>query len=232
MACDIYIEGAELGREVPGGYEIDGIVNIDHHAPGERMRRLVSSTNLAIEQIKETGPAQNGTLIVVSHTDCDSVLSSAIMAGELPPEPRFGQAAISADHTGVMNELADVLQSLEHRRDLYFSLRNLRKLLDGQPLDRTAQPAYAARLEKREAAAAAVSNRQVALDGNLAFGVLDAKIDGELFPAHFPAAAVILLISRRPRSDLWEARMRLGLTAPAGASLHQLGTERFDPAFA
>lgn len=232
VACDFYIEGAERGREVLGGYEIDGIVNIDHHAPGERMRRMVSSTNLAIDHVEQTGPAESGALILVSHTDCDSVLSAAIMAGELPPEPRFGQAAISADHTGDMNEMADVLQSLEHRRDLYFSLRNLRKLLDGQPIDRTAQPAYAARLKKREAAAAAVSNRKVALDGKLAFGVLESRIDGELFPAQLPRAAVILLMCRRPQGDLWDARMRLGLTAPAGASLHQLGTERFDPAFA
>ena len=37
-----------------------------------------------------------------------------------------------------------------------------------------------------------------------------------------------------PRSDSnrWDAKMRLGQTAPRGASLHHLRTERFDPAFA
>jgi hypothetical protein len=232
IACDFYIEGAESGVEVPGGYEVGSILNIDHHAPTPRMMRCVSSTNLAIDHIRERGRPTADSLVIVSHTDCDSVLSSAIMAGELEPDPQFGHAAICADHTGAANGIADVLQSLESRRDLYFSLRNLRKLLAGQPLDRTAQPAYVERLRKRDAAATVVARRQIIIDGRLAFGVLEDRIDGEFFPARLPQAAVILLMSRRRDSERWDAKMRLGATAPPGASLQHLRTERFDPAFA
>ncbi|HZJ00818.1 MAG TPA: hypothetical protein VFD22_09155 [Gemmatimonadaceae bacterium] len=231
VACDFYIEGAELAREIPGGYEIDGVMNIDHHAPALRMMRHVSSTNLAIDQVNQAGKIKPGGMVFVSHTDCDSVLSSAIMAGELEPEERFGEAAIAADHTGVKNEIADVLQSLEPRRDLYFSLRNLRKLMDGQPLDWTAQPFYADRLRKREAAENLVAKKKVHMDGPLAHAVLDMKIDGELLPAKLPEAALILLLSARTDSSRWDAKIRLGNRAPTGASLRQLRMKRFDPAF-
>ena len=232
IACDFYIEGAELGREIPGGYDIDGVMNIDHHAPSTRMMRLVSSTNLAIEQMHQDKHPPRDGMVFVSHTDCDSVLSSAIMAGELECDPIFGEAAIAADHTGAPNGIADVLQSLEPRRDLYFSLRNLRKLLAGEPLDRTAQPFYAERLKKREAAESAVANRKIHLDGSLAHGILERKIDGEFFPAKLPDAALILLLSPRTDSTRWDAKMRLGLGAPKGASLHHLRSKQFDPAFA
>lgn len=232
VACDFYVDGAERGQDIPGGYEIDGILNIDHHAPVEHMMRNVTSTNLAMGQIRHSGPVGAGAMVIISHTDCDSVLSSAIMSGELPIDDQFSEAAVAADHTGATNSIADVLQSLEWKRDLYFSLRNLRKLLDGEPLDRTAQPSYIQRLRKREAAELAIVNKRVQLDGSLAFGVLETQIDGEFFPAKLPSAALILLMSPRPDSNRWNAKMRLGHTAPAGASLHHLRTERFDPAFA
>jgi len=232
VACDFYIEGAELAREIPGGYEIDGVMNIDHHAPSDRMMRHVSSTNLAIDQINYCGRINPGGMVFVSHTDCDSVLSAAIMASELEPDSRFGEAAIAADHTGARNEIADVLQSLQSRRDLYFSLRNLRKLLDGQPLDWTAQPFYADRLRKREAAENLVEKKKVQMEGPLAHAVLDKKIDGELLPPKLPDAALILLITPRADSSRWDARMRLGHSAPDGAHLRQLRMKRFDPAFA
>ena len=69
VACDFYIEGAELAREIPGGYEIDGVMNIDHHAPSLRMMRHVSSTNLAIDQINYRGRIKPGGMVFVSHTD-------------------------------------------------------------------------------------------------------------------------------------------------------------------
>jgi hypothetical protein len=232
VACDFYIDGAELGVEIPGGYEIDGVINIDHHAPSPRMMRHISSTNLAIEQMRAIGNPPRDGMVFVSHTDCDSVLSSAIMAGELESNPLFGEAAIAADHTGAANDIADVLQSLDSRRDLYFSLRNLRKYLDGKPLDFTAQPFHKERLRKREAAYKAVATGKVQRDGSLAHGILDTKLDGEFFPAKIPDAALILLLIRRTDSPRWDAKMRLGHAAPEGASLHQLRTRRFDPAFA
>ncbi len=232
IACDFYIEGAEFGVEVPGGYDIDGVLNIDHHAPSQRMMRKISSTNLAIAQIRDTGEPPHDGMVFITHVDCDSVLSSAISAGEIEPDQRFGEAAIAADHTGSPDHIADVLQSLEPRRDLYFSLRNLRKLLNGEPLDRTAQPFYEERLRKRDAAEKVVESRKVQLDGCLAHGVLEKKLDGEFFPAKLPQAALILLMSRRTDSTHWDARLRLGYTAPEGATINHLRLGQFDPAFA
>ena len=232
IACDFYIDGAEKGNEITGGYEIDGITNIDHHAPTSRMMRHVSSTNLAIEHMQREGPAPHNSLVIISHTDCDSVLSSAIMSGDLTPDARFGEAAIAADHTGAPDGIADVLQSLEERRDLYFSLRNLRKLLEGEPLDRIAQPFYAKRLRKREAAAEAIAASKIRVESSLAFGVLEEKLDGEFFPAKLPNAAVILIMTPRSDPGRWDAKMRLCLNAPTGAGLQNLDTARFDPAFA
>jgi hypothetical protein len=232
VACDFYVDGAERGQDIPGGYEIDGILNIDHHSPAEHMMRNVTSTNLALGQIRHSGPLDPDAMVIISHTDCDSVLSASVMAGELPLDDKFGAAAVAADHTGTANQIADVLQSLEWKRDFYFSLRNLRKLLDGQPLDRTAQPSYLQRLRKREAAEAAIIDHRVQVEGKLAFGVLESQIDGEFFPSKLPSAALILLMSPRPNSNRWDAKMRLGQTAPRGASLHHLRPERFDPAFA
>lgn len=232
VACDFYVEGAESGIEVPGGYLIGDILNVDHHAPESRMMRNISSTNLAIDHVHAHGPTPANSLIIVSHTDCDSVLSSAIMSGDIPPDSIFGEAAIAADHTGVVNGIADALQSFEKKRDLYFSLRNLRKLLNEEPLDRIAQPLYSNRLRKREAAMEAIAARKIEAEGALAAGVLDENLDGEFFPAWLPQAAVILLMSRRTDSLGWDAKMRLGLNAPAGAGLHHLRTETFDPAFA
>jgi hypothetical protein len=231
IACDFYVRDAELGIEVPGGYELGRVVNVDHHSPATRMMRHVSSANLAIERVKKCGFPTAGSLVVISHTDCDSVLSSCIMAGEIPPDDRFGEAAIAADHTGAPNGIADVLQSLDEMRDLYFSLRNLRKLLDGEPIDRRAQPLYEARLRKRASAQKLVANNSVSMCKSLAFGVLTENIDGEFFPAQLPRAALILILTPRVEPGRWNAKIRLGQRAPVGASLLDLGVTSFDPAF-
>jgi hypothetical protein len=232
IACDFYIEGAELGVEIPGGYAIDGVMNIDHHAPSKRMMKYISSTNLAIAQTLEAGRPHADGMVFVSHTDCDSVLSAGIMSGELEPDPQFGEAAIAADHTGAPNGIADVLQSLDTLRDFYFSLRNLRKLMNGEPLDFTAQPHYKTRMKKRDAAEKAVANGKVQQDGPIAHGILDMKIDGEFFPAKLPDAALIVLFTPRTDSHNRDVKIRLGPSAPSGASLHHLRIKHFDPAFA
>ncbi len=51
-ACDFYVEGAEAGVEVPGGYQLNGILDIDHHAPGTRMARVISSANVALAHVR------------------------------------------------------------------------------------------------------------------------------------------------------------------------------------
>jgi len=84
FACDFAINEAQDFTEKPWGYECGRLVNIDHHASTPRMRSRISSTNLALIYTTKQGIAGLDDTIVINHTDCDSVLSSAIMRGDLP----------------------------------------------------------------------------------------------------------------------------------------------------
>jgi hypothetical protein len=245
ITCDFYISGAGAGDPVPGGYSRGRVVNVDHHADNKNMKRFVSSANLALERIAAFGTPTDGT-VIISHADCDSVLSSGIMSGELPPDPALGGAAIAADHTGEANAIADVLQELENirdaarltaaekERDLRYCYDVVRLLLQHEEdaLDSRANAALAERRRKRADAAAFVDRGGMTMGGRLAYGTPSEKLDGEFFPALLPDAAVILLMTRREDNpSLWDAKVRLGMAAPDGLDLKQLGVSEVDPAF-
>jgi hypothetical protein len=245
VACDFYVDGIELGEEVAGGYRLGRILNIDHHAPTPRMRRRISSTNLALEMIEVGGvPLGEDAVVVVNHIDCDSVLSSGILSGRLPPDPRFGEAAIAADHTGEENEIADLLQGIDAEitrrtgsprrtlRDYEYSIENLQLLWTAgqERLDDLAKGALKARLQKRREAEAIVSRGGFQKAGPLHFAVVDEPIDGEFFPALLPDAAVIMLANRLSEDPpRWRVKLRLGEAAPPGLALSDLGIPDFDP---
>lgn len=231
-ACDCYVEGAERGLEVPGGYQLGRIINVDHHAPTLRMARFVSSANLALCHVEAAGTAGPGDVIVVTHSDCDSVLSSAIVAGLLEADERLGAAAVAADHTGAEDLIADLLQSLDPLRNLDLSFESLVCLLNGRPLPGSAKVALEERQRRRANAEAAVASGRVRVTGRLAFAVLDGRVDSEFFPALLPAAAVILLATQLPTDPgRWQMKLRLGPAAPAGFTLEMIGLREFDPAY-
>jgi hypothetical protein len=231
VACDFYVEGAERGREEPGGYRIGRLLNVDHHAPTPRMSRMVSSTNLAIAQA-EAAPIDPGAQVVINHTDCDSILSSAIVAGLLPADPRYGSAAIAADHTGDEDPIADLLQAIDPFRDPAFSLRSLRALERGAPLDPSALERMDDRRRRRERAERYVAEGRFRSTGCVRWGTLDDVIDSTFFAALLPDACVILAaMPLRGQPDRWEVKVRLGLAAPAEMTLHDLRIGEWDPAF-
>ncbi len=128
-ALDFYIEGIDRRGYLDGGIlHLYDILNIDHHAPLKEFTKHISSTNLAIAWVKKNGVLNKNYTVVLNHTDCDSVLSSFIIRGIFPPHEIFGEAAIAADHTGEENKIADLLQALQYKRDLEFSVRNLKLL--------------------------------------------------------------------------------------------------------
>jgi hypothetical protein len=220
FACDFVIAGAETFEEKPWGYESGRLVNIDHHAPTPRMRRQVSSTNLALLYVRDCGVAGVNETIVINHTDCDSVLSAAVLRGEIEPNEIFGEAAIAADHTGKENSIADLLQALDKKRDYDFSLRNLQLLLNGQDLDEEAQIALNKRLAKREKATQLIRDGIFAVENGVAWAELDEAIDGEFFPALLPETALIVMFSpRKDEPGRWDAKFRLGAAAPEQLSL-------------
>lgn len=237
LACDFYIAGAELGVDVSGGYRLhERVLNIDHHAPTERMARAVSSTNLALDwrasASADPREAAGQAVVVINHTDCDSILSAGIASGRLDPLPEYGKAALAADHTGEEDAIADTLQALEPWRDVELSFSSLRAIEMGAPLPDQARKALERWHYKRDCAAHYVAEGTVASDGLLAFGILDREIDGIFFPPLLPTAALVLLVSPRPNaSDRWIMKLRLGRNAPEGFTIHDLHMTEFDTAY-
>jgi hypothetical protein len=229
-ACDFYVDGAEQGRDVAAGYALDGLTNVDHHAPTARMARELSSTTLALAHVTAHGIAAPGDVVVINHVDCDSVLSAAILSGRLPADPRYDRAAIAADHTGTEEPIADLLQGLEDHRDLERSLAALAALERGRPLPPHARAALDARRRGRDAARRLVASPACTAHDGLAVLALDEDVDTEFVPALLPAAWLILM--HRPRgTGRWSIKLRLGRAAAPGFTLHTLALRDVDPAF-
>jgi hypothetical protein len=118
---------------------------------------------------------------------------------------------------------------------VHFSLRNLRLFLDKgeSALEPEAAAGLADRRNKRIVAAELVASGRVRMNGRIAVGTLDEKIDGELFIPLLPEAHAILLFSpRRDFSDKWDVKLWFGSAAPCGASIHQMRMVELDPNYA
>ncbi|MCL5436647.1 MAG: hypothetical protein M1549_02090 [Candidatus Dependentiae bacterium] len=219
FVCDFYLEGAEAGTDISGGYWLAGVFNIDHHAPTARMAREITATHLAIEYVCLHGPISGDGIVVINHTDCDSILSTLIMLGVLPPEDRFAAASLAADHTGEKNGIADLLQVLQARRDFCDSVRNLDAYLSGFPLSVAVQDA----VEERCADRRYILSAPQVVDGCVTCLLLGRKLDAGLFAAQFPGAIVIMGIAPFPGdpSRLY-ITVRRGQRAPECLYLNQL----------
>jgi hypothetical protein len=115
VVTDCYIEGVEKWRPVAWGWRtrVEGreIFNIDHHAADARFYCPISSGNLAVRYVDSEGVLADSVPAIINHTDCDSVISAAILTGLLPPKQEFSDAVIAADHSGEPNPIADLLQA-------------------------------------------------------------------------------------------------------------------------
>jgi hypothetical protein len=233
-ACDFYITDSEKGESVPGGYQTDWLVCVDHHAATDRMRKKISSTTLAIEHVRAFGPVRSPDVVLINHTDCDSILSSRIMAGDLEPLDIYNAAAIAADHTGEENEIADLLQALDDFKDHDFSFRCLQMFLDGERLnfDKAAKNALDIRLMKRSIARDIVSGNKFIEIGCLSYAVLKERIDGELFQPLLKQSYVNMAASPRVGEfDVWDIKIRLGESAPEELTLKDIDLSDFDPKY-
>jgi len=219
--CDFYVKDCEKGTLKPWGFIFKHIVIIDHHAPVNQFTKRVSSTNLAILYVRSHGPVPH---VFINHTDCDSVLSSLIMTGILPPLDIFGYAAIAADHTGEENLIADLLQSLDDSRDLNFSVKNLFRVLHGRHPSLKASMLIQKRYRSRRKIRRLVYDGKFLWHGKVAYIVLKKKIEGELVTALIPHAKAICLASRMSNGK-WEVKVRLGLKADGNLNL--LGLPNF-----
>lgn len=232
IVCDAYVKDIEKEQEIIGGYQFGLVINIDHHAPTATMARPISSTPLAIEYVRDNGVADQNDEVVINHTDCDSLLSAAIVAGIIAPDQIFAEAAIAADHTGERNDVADLLQACGNFRDVDFSLRNLAKLQLGLILEPKAQQALdAQRQDRRRATQLVKSGAFHFMPNGVAWVKTPSRIDGVFFPALLPQAKVILQVTPIAGTDKFGMGLRLGLAAPEDMTIHNLDIQKLDPAF-
>lgn len=236
IACDCLAKGIEtIGDEVPWGWRLGHSVNIDHHAPVDAMAREISSTNLALRYVEAQGPADPSTRVLITHTDCDSILSAGLITGDLDPHPEYGEAALAADHTGEPNDIADLLQALMDERDIHASFIAMAMQNFGWAVPPRAQVLLNARRRKREQAEALVGRGGFEhLGAGIYFAQFTEDTEGEFFPRLLPHARLIVLgmpHPKYPEAKRWLMRCRRGHDMPEGEDLRHLGLEAHDPAY-
>lgn len=277
FVCDAYIPGIESAEpiaflsagfgktvRIPGS---DGSVrdirvwNIDHHADDPRAERAVSSGNLALEWVRQYGvPDPSSSLIVVNHTDCDSIVTSAILSGRVDYAAHgeaLEAAVVAADHTGEALPLAEVLQSLERRLSLRLSWQAMDAALDNKFITWCMQEALKKRLRARDEFRNLLFTN-LRFVGDIAVLELDVpcpNLDAAFFPAllgefreqheEFPDAALCVLAypktdapgspliikMRLANSGLGQTTSALHLAGSPEQPRLRLNSLPFDPAF-
>lgn len=236
VVADCYIEGVERWTPRPWGWQTDVhgriIRNVDHHAEDKRFFRPVSSGNLAIHYVTTQGTLPASVPALINHTDCDSILSAAILTGLLPPEEVYGDAVVAADHTGKPNPIADLLQALDPLRDIELSLRSLNHLLRNEPVEPQAMELLKKRHDERLRAKELVQSGAFQMLGSVAVADLSSedKVAGEFLPDLLPEAAVIISASLLENGRR-ETKIRLGLAPRDGDTLYSLGIQQWEPNF-
>lgn len=235
--CDAYIEGIELGEEHEWGYSLNQIRNVDHHAPRPIMRRFISSGVQAGILVALEGTVPEDQPVVINHTDCDSIISSATMRGLIPPHPAFCEAVICADHTAAPNRIAEVLQALEPAQNLALSLHSLAALLLHKELPAATRP-YLERSEREQQTALdAVQNKRFIEREGVVLVQTPIPVESSFVGRHFPHALAVINTYPRPiqpsgsEKILWDVKLRLGADAPQGFSLDTIGIKDLDPQF-
>jgi len=242
LVADTYVENSEQWTALPGGWqtEVDGltIINVDHHAPVPRMQRPISSGNLAIDYVRAHGVASDA-LVLINHCDCDSIVSSSILAGEVPPDDNLSQAVIAADHSGTENHIADHLQPLEALRDLVLSQQTLRQLVAGESVVDTVRELWQQRVSERHQWQEKIDQPGM-IDWTDKVALIESaeRIPAELLTGLLPQADLILTAypasspAQVPPSETkWILKIRLGQAAADRFTLESLAVRILDPAF-
>ncbi|MBA4294289.1 hypothetical protein C0431_15115 [bacterium] len=222
--CDFHPKNLEnIATPTVYGWSYDGIDVVDHHAPDRRFQKPISSGPLAIEYLKHHSTAQEA---IINHTDTDSIISSGIVTGLLPPLEVLADACIAADHTGEENEIADFIQELEDKRDFDLGINIISAFLDNKPLPQIALEAREIRKRQREIAFEFASNAKI--QGPIASIVTTETIDSVLLVPFLPETQIIVLtMPFRGDSKRAEVKLRLGRQAHTEMSLQNLNIQRF-----
>ncbi|MFC1723385.1 hypothetical protein ACFL0V_04550 [Nanoarchaeota archaeon] len=225
--CDFTVLGCEKGEVGRYGVKYEGLLIIDHHMPHDFMKKHISSATLAMNHVQKFGALSDDYLVLVNHTDADSVLSMMMMIGLIPPDERFNQAALSGDHNGEENELGDLLQAIQNERDLLFSVRELYEFLNGNKPSERAQKLIDAREEDRVRVRGWIKEGRFKEVEGIQYIIVDTKVEMELLLPEFPDAKVVMLfVKMEDGSGRWEVKIRLGVKT-TGIALNELGLPVF-----
>lgn len=212
FVCDFYVKESEQGIKQPFGLEFKNVTNIDHHAPIPEMSGHISSGILASRYVQKNGPISKG-IILINHCDCDSIISSFLMAGIIQPDKKFDNAVIAADHTGVDNEIADLLQSIQYNRNVLFITKNLFLFLEGKEIEPEAQKLVKKKQEEKKLIQSMITGGKVKTVGDVVVIVTKEEIDPTFAIKSMPEAKVIIAAYPRTDNNKWNVRVRLGQAA-------------------
>jgi len=231
VACDFYVDGVERASEIPGGWRMDSILNIDHHAPNQKMYGFTTSTQLACDYIRAFGPVPPHWLIVANHLDADAFLALMILMGRIKPEGRYIQAAVAADHTGEPDQIGDLLNAIADLRDVDLGQRSLAALAADRPFEGAVEKKLQHRYGERMRVAELIEDGTFRFQDGIAYATLDAPVDdmAMLVPLLPKSKLIVIFSSLGPETYL--VKMRLGLAAPMNMNLHTLKIQTFDPIF-
>ena len=99
-------------------------------------------------------------------------------------------------------------------------------------LDAFVEEAVAERKTSRDRAARLVAEGRFEIAQGVFLTRLEVPTEGELFLPLLPDAVVVMTASPyQNREDRWQVKIRLGLAAPTGLSLHDLGIPAWDEAY-
>ncbi len=228
VACDFFLSDFPLTSPMPWGYESGHSHLVDHHAPDARWERHISSGNLAVDWVKSNAPPAT---VFINHTDCDSILSSGIVAGILEPKPEYEAAVIAADHTGEVNPIADLLQAIQDFRDVHFSLECLRRLEQGEALPEQANHELEMRTRQRAKAIEITQNPSFVHPRFTVFEVPEV-IEAELLcPMVARGDFLMLSVPMEEFPGRRALRLRRTATASDGFSLHHLDLRSAIPGY-
>lgn len=228
--CDFYVAGIEHGAEHPYGFERDGIINIDHHAPVTRFARSISSGNLACRYVEEHGPLPAQIPVVINHLDTDSFVSALVMTGALPPAKPLEDLVIGADHLGSSSRIVDLLQSLAKTQELAFAAECFKGLILGEELAPRALDIIATRAADRARGSEYLNSGVLRVRDQLAWAITDKPLESDLVLPLVPEAVMIILFSKHPEVEgNWVVKTRLGRAAHAGLTLFDININQIDP---
>ena len=200
--CDFYVSDSENGKIKGSGItDFSDLLVVDHHMPDPYMMQQISSTLIANKFVSEHGPLNDEYVIVINHTDTDSILSSLIMGGKLKPDSEYDKAAIAADHTGKENIISDLLQSFEDDRNLKTSIEVLLKIMEK-------------RLWVRKEMKALIQDRKFEMHNDIALIKTEKKIDACLLLDALTNVKVVVVASPMPKGSQrkWRIRVRSSIS--------------------